>query len=231
MTTAILPRLVGPLILGLAGVAVLLSLGFWQLSRLAEKEAQITEIAAQITAAPVALPARPQAARDRFMPVAVSGQFTGDAVHVLASQRAAGTGTHLIAVFETDDGRRILIDRGFLPDADRTRLDGQGGPASVLGNLHWPRDADRYTPAPDLARGLWFSRDVGPVAAHLGTEEVLIVARTEAPAPPALRPVPVAVEGIRNDHLEYAITWFALALVWAGMTVFLMWRIRRDSQA
>lgn len=231
MTTAILPRLVGPLIIGLAGIAVLLSLGFWQLSRLAEKEAQIAEIAAQITAAPATLPARPQPARDRFMPVAVSGRFTGDAVHVLASQRAAGTGTHLIALFETDDGRRILVDRGFLADADRARLDGQGGPATVLGNLHWPRDADRYTPAPDLARGLWFSRAVAPIAAHLDTEEVLVVARAETPAPPALRPVPVSIEGIRNDHLEYAITWFALALVWAGMTVFLMWRIRRDSQA
>lgn len=225
-------RYLGPVILGIAGVAVLASLGFWQLSRLAEKRAQIAEIEAMIGAEPVPLPADPQPARDRYLPVRAEGRFTGEAVTVLASQRAAGTGVHVIGVLETDDGRRVLVDRGFLPDDARAGFDADSGPVTVQGNLDWPRDADRFTPAPDLGRGLWFSRAVEPIAAHLDSAPVMIVARAQSPAPAAaLRPVPVTAEGVRNDHLEYAITWFALALTWAGMTVFLMWRIRRETSA
>ena len=226
-----LRRLIGPLVLGVAGVAVLMSLGFWQLSRLDEKRVLIAEIEAQIVAAPVALPDAPEPERDRYMPVHAEGRFTGEMVHVLASQRGAGTGTHVIAVLETQGGRRVLVDRGFLPDAARPGFAGENGDVRVIGNLHWPRDADRYTPEPDLARGLWFAREVAPIAAHLGSEPVLIVARAEQPPLAELRPVPVGVESIPNDHLEYAITWFTLAIAWAGMTLYLLWRIRREGRA
>ena len=57
---------------------------------------------------------------------------------------------------------------------------------------------------------------------------LLIVARTVEGAPvPGLEPQPLGVD-IRNDHLEYAITWFLLAAVWAAMSLYLIWRLRRD---
>lgn len=218
-------RLIFPLIIGVAGVAVLLSLGFWQLSRLAEKEAVIAEIEARIGAAPVVLPIVPDPEADRYLPVMATGRYTGEAVHVLSSRREAGTGSHVIAVLETETGRRVLVDRGFLPEAARAGADLTADGVEVEGNLHWPRDADSYTPAPDLGRGLWFSRAVAPIAAHLATEEVMIVARHENRTLPGLQPAGVTTIDIKNDHLEYAITWFLLALTWAGMTLFLLWRI------
>jgi surfeit locus 1 family protein len=222
-------RLILPLIFGIAGVAVLMALGFWQLSRLDEKQAVIAEIEARIGAAPVVLPEAPEEARDRYLPVVVEGRYTGEAAHVLSSQREQGTGSRVIAVFETTEGRRVLVDRGFLPDAARVGADLASGPVTVSGNLHWPRDATDSTPPPDMGRGLWFSRAPGPLATHLGTEEVLMVARRDGAAVPGLTTMPVATIDIRNDHLEYAITWFLLALVWAGMTGFLLWRIRRGT--
>ena len=224
-------RLIGPLVLGIAGVAVLMSLGFWQVSRMEEKRVVIEAIEARIMDAPVALPEAPEPERDRYLPVRAEGRFTGEVVHVLSAQRALGTGTHVIAVFETTGGARVLVDRGFLPDAQRPGFAPGDGEALVIGNLHWPRDADRHTPAPDLARGLWFAREVDPIAAHLGTEPVLIVARAEEPPAPRLRPVPVGTEGIPDNHFEYAVTWFLLAVAWAGMTLYLLWRIRREDGA
>jgi surfeit locus 1 family protein len=220
-------RMIPSLLLGLVGVAVLLSLGFWQLSRLDQKLAQIAVIEARIGDAPAPLPAESDPAADRYRPVVVSGGYTGEAVHVLASREGVGPGSRVIAVFETEDARRILIDRGFLPEAARagTQL-APVGPLTVTGNLDWPQDADRFTPAPDFARGLWFSREVEPIAAHLGTEPLMVVARADAPVA-ALAPVPLDSANVRNDHLHYAITWFLLAAVWAGMTLFLLWRIRQ----
>lgn len=222
-------RLILPLVFGIAGVAVLMSLGFWQLSRLDEKQAVIAEIEARIDAAPVALPEAPDEARDRYLPVYTEGSYTGEAVHVLSSLRELGTGSRVIAVLETAEGRRLLVDRGFMPDRARPEADFTSGPVEVTGNLHWPRDATSLTPPPDMERGLWFSRTVAPLATHLGTEEVLIIARQDGSPVPGLTTMPVATIDIRNDHLEYAITWFLLALVWAGMTGFLLWRIRRGT--
>ena len=63
------------------------------------------------------------------------------------------------------------------------------------------------------------------MAAKLNAEALLIVARSETGD--AIEPMPVDSSAIPNDHLNYAITWFLLASVWAGMTVLLLWRIRR----
>jgi surfeit locus 1 family protein len=42
-------------------------------------------------------------------------------------------------------------------------------------------------------------------------------------------PMPLDTSAIPNDHWQYAVTWFSLALVWFVMTVFLLWRIRQQS--
>lgn len=221
-------RLWGAVLFGIAGCAVLLALGFWQLARLDQKQALIAGIAAQLDAQPAAVPERANALADRWRPVTAEGQFTGEAVHVLSSRPGLGPGSRVIAVLETGGGRRLLVDRGFLPEGARRGADLAGGPAVVTGNLDWPRDADGFTPEPDLGRGLWFSRAAQPIAAHLGTEPVMIVARTVSGADvPGLVPTPLGID-IRNDHLEYAITWFLLALVWAAMSLYLVWRVRRD---
>lgn len=222
-----LARMFPSLIFGLAGVAVLMALGFWQLSRLDEKLAQIAAIEARIGDAPGALPAAPDPVADRFRPVAAEGRHTGEVVHVLSSREGFGPGSRVIGAFETEAGRRILVDRGYLPEAARGGTDFESGPVAITGNLDWPRDADGYTPEPDMARGLWFSREVEPIAAHLDTEPVMMVARTDAPVP-GLVPTPIDGADLRNDHLEYAITWFLLAAAWSGMTVFLLWRIRQN---
>jgi surfeit locus 1 family protein len=96
--------------------------------------------------------------------------------------------------------------------------------ARVEGNLHWPQDTNAFTPPPDEKSGLWFARDVPAMAAALNTEPTLIVA--SAPTGEGIAPVPVDTSGIPNDHWGYAIQWFLLAVTWAGMTLFLLWRIR-----
>jgi surfeit locus 1 family protein len=220
-------RLIGAAAFGIAGVAVLVGLGLWQLGRLDEKLALIARIEARIGADPVPLPPAPDPEADRYRPVTVAGRFTGEVAHVLSARPGAGPGSRVIAVLEAEDGRRLMIDRGFLPEALRPALT-VSGEALLTGTLDWPRDADAYTPAPDLGRNLWFSRAAAPLAAHLRAEPLLIVARrVEGAEAPGLVPQPVSID-IRNDHLEYAITWFLLALVWAAMSLYLLRRLWRD---
>jgi surfeit locus 1 family protein len=226
MTGAIKWRMISVVIFGAAGIAVLVSLGVWQVQRLAWKEAVLADIEARIAAAPVALPAQADPIIDRYLPVRATGIIGDDHVRVLVSQRRVGAGYRIIAALELPDGRRVLVDRGILPVADSVPPAPQT-PVTVTGNLHWPEERDSFTPANDLDDNIWFSRDVAVLADHLATEPLLIIARDTDPADAAITPLPVTIDNIPNDHLSYAITWFSLALVWLGMTLFLLWRIRR----
>lgn len=220
-------KLIGALVLGLGGCAILVALGVWQVQRLHWKEGILAEIQSRIAAAPVALPAAPDPEEDRYLPVRVAGDYTGQELHVLTSNREDGAGYRVIAGFQTDAGRRIMVDRGFIPQADKD-APRPAGPAEVTGNLHWPDETDSFTPAPELDRNIWFARDVPKMAEALGTEPLLVVARSDTGQ--GIRALPVGTEGIPNDHLQYAITWFSLAAIWAGMTLLLLWRIRRRDE-
>jgi surfeit locus 1 family protein len=216
-------RLISVAVFGAVGIAILVSLGVWQMQRLAWKEGVLADIEARIAAAPVSLPDQPDAVADRYLPVGVTGVFEGEVVRVLVSQRGIGAGYRIISALETDTGRRVLVDRGVLPVSETLPAVPMGA-VQVIGNLHWPDERDGFTPANDVAGNIWFAREVDVLAAYLETEALLVIARTVTPADAAVTPLPVAVEGIPNDHLSYAITWFLLALVWLGMTVFLLSR-------
>lgn len=217
-------RMIIPLLFGVLGVAILVSLGIWQVQRLQWKQAVLAEIDARIGAAAVDLPSRPDPDADKFLPVKSEGQLTGEQLDVLVSRKQIGAGYRVIAVLELMDGRRVLLDRGFLVEAARG-LPREVTALTVEGNLLWPDEVDGFTPAPDASRGIWFARDLPAMAAALNAEPLLIVARTETGD--GIEPMPVDSSTIPNDHLNYAITWFLLALVWVGMTVLLLWRMRR----
>ena len=216
--------MIAPLLFGVVGCAFLIGLGVWQLQRLQWKTAILTEIATRLEAAPGPLPESPSAEADRYLRVRLSGEIEPGEIHVYTSAPPRGVGYRVIVPVALPDGRTILLDRGFVPIGEKDgprRL----GPVTVEGSLDWPRETDRFTAAPDLRKNIWFARDVPAMAAALGTSPVLVVtAASDDPGAP--QPLPVTVN-IPNDHLGYAITWFGLAAVWAGMTLYLLWRIKR----
>jgi surfeit locus 1 family protein len=214
------------LILGLSGAGVLTGLGIWQVQRLQWKEAIIAAAETMIAADPVALPANPDPVLDRYRAVKVAGTFTGQEAHVLTSTREDGPGFLVLASFRTTDGRLILVDRGFVPEVAKAALR-PPRPVELTGNLNWPDDVTPSTPPYDPDRAIWYGRDVAGIAAALGTEPVLVIARSDTGD--GVLPRGVSTEGFRNDHLNYAITWFSLAVVWLGMTLLLLWRIRTRS--
>lgn len=219
-------RLIFPVVLGLAGVAVLLSLAVWQLQRMDWKNAILADINARLAGAAQPLPAAPNPQDDKYRPVFVQGRFTGEVLFVLSGMKDLGGGVQVMAVLQTDSGRRVLVDRGFLPDQEKAKplivTDAQ-----IEGNLHWPDETTPHTPPPDAKTGLWFARDVPAMAAQMQTEAVLIVARTDTGDGIIARPVDSST--IPNDHWGYAVTWFLLAATWTVMTAALIWRIRKPA--
>ncbi|KIX16878.1 MULTISPECIES: SURF1 family protein [Paracoccus] len=220
-------RYLFPLILGVVGCAVLIYLGLWQLDRRAWKEDMLADITAGIQADPVPLPDAIDPSM-KYLPVTVSGTTTGAEIDVLSHTREQGAGYQIVSRFVTDDGRAILLDRGFVPQEAR-RIDRPPVRLQVTGNLHWPQDASSSTPAPNMDENIWFARDVDAMALTLDTLPVLVVASAVEGDNQGARPLPVAIEGIPNNHLSYAVQWFLIAATWAVMTLALIWRIRQRS--
>lgn len=224
-------RLLFPLIIGIGGLAILIYLGTWQVQRVAWKEALLAEIEDRIAAEPVALPEAPDPEVDRYLPVQISGQFAPEPrARMLASRRQIGAVHRNIAVFDTDNAGRILVDIGWTED-DVTPPALPTSPITLTGNLDWPREADGFTPEPDLATDFWFARDVQAMAAAYDTRDILLVLRQMPQTDLGTTPWPVDTAGIPNDHLQYAITWFSLAAIWIMMTALFLWRSRTQRQA
>lgn len=211
-------------IFGLAGLAILLFLGTWQVQRLTWKQEILATIESRIAGEAIALPVVPDPVADKYQPVQLDGTFAEGELHVLVSVKRVGPGYRIIAPFVTTEGRRILVDRGFVA-TELKNAERPVGAAVIVGNLHWPEEVDGYTPEADKAGNIWFAREVPEMAEALGTEPVLVIARDPIPGS-GVTPLPVDTAGIPNDHLQYAITWFSLAVVWAAMIVYFLRRSR-----
>ena len=222
-------RYIFALIFGAVGVGILVALGSWQMDRLAWKEGILADIEARIAADPVALPDDPDPEADRYLPVRVSGRLGDRALRVLVSQKQVGAGYRVISPLDTESGRRILLDRGFIKVSEDIPASPEGV-VTITGNLHWPEDRNDSTPENDVADNTWFARDLGQMAGVLETEPLMVVAREVSFSDAPVTPLPVDTGGIPNDHLEYAVTWYSLAAIWAAMTGYLLWRTRKTEK-
>ncbi|WP_299688211.1 SURF1 family protein [uncultured Tateyamaria sp.] len=216
------------LIVGLAGTGILISLGVWQVQRLTWKQDLLARIEAQIDADPVPLRAAVEPDFQRYAPVTVTGTFGDTHIRMLASRRNIGPVHRIIRPFNTDEFGPVLVDTGWQRDGAAV-LPPPQSKMTLTGNLDAPQEADGFTPAPDLDANLWFARDVPAMAATLGTAPVLVVLRDAPETDLGVTPWPVDTAGIPNDHLQYAITWFSLALIWAAMTGYFLLRTRRGA--
>ena len=211
-------------IFALAGAAVMVSLGLWQLDRLAWKEGKLDQIAKALAADPVPLGDLVASDDTAFTPVVLEGRLGSVELFVLTSSRDYGAGYRVIAPFETLGGRSVLLDRGYVTLEGRAAFRPVQEGIQVTGTLHIPDDRNSSTPENDVDGNIWFARDVDDMAAILGTDPVLVVAMSDTGQ--GVLPMPVDPATIPNNHLSYAIQWFLFATVWVGVTSVLAWRIR-----
>ena len=213
------PRL-WPTVATLAGLLILLSLGTWQLQRLAWKRDLIARAEAQLAAPAVALDPDEGSALD-YRRVSATGTYLHDRAFAFGFSAEDGRpGGRLVTPFQLADGRIVLVDRGWLPEdllppQVPGGLDPQGEVA-LEGIARWRGDVGAgwfaLEDSPDQRR--WYNWNVPAMAQALGVplEPVeIVLERSEGPAGlPKAEPVSVAFP---NDHLSYAMTWYGLALV------------------
>ncbi|HBR26414.1 MAG TPA: hypothetical protein DD732_05190 [Rhizobiales bacterium] len=219
--------LLGFTALALAALAVLIGLGVWQLERLQWKEGLIAEIEARSTGAPITIAEALAIARQGRDPdyyrVGVEGRFHHDKERYLFAQSLAdGTpGWHVITPLETTGGDMVLVDRGFVPDVLKeasSRASGQvEGVVTVTGIVRSPEIQGSFVPDNEPEANRWFWRDLGAMARSMFPEGTVEMAPFFLDAEKSDVPGGWPEGGqtrleLPNNHLQYAITWFLLAL-------------------
>jgi cytochrome oxidase assembly protein ShyY1 len=222
----------GFVVFTLVMLALFVGLGIWQLQRRAQKHALIAALTERLAAAPGPLPPptewptlRP--AQDEFKRVRFSAIYpalpdamvysSGSAVR----EDVAGPGTWAFLPARLPTGETVVINTGFVQNTmqDRSQQDRAVArlvtpePLALTGYLRFPEKAGLLTPAETIATRLWFTRDHLAMAAVLGWGEVApFYIDLEAPVPANGIPKPGPLEvHLKDDHLQYAITWFTLA--------------------
>ena len=235
--TAVVP----PAIVVLAVAAGLVWLGQWQVGRLAWKEALIRTVEERTVAPPVPLPPRADWAALKpdgyeYRRVSATGSFDhAEEVHVyrpLISARGAyhGLGDIVLAPFHLASGGTVIVNRGFVPNErldPTTRPAGQvAGPVTITGLMRAPQERNGFTPADDTARNQWFTADPAAVATFYGIGDAapFVVDEDAGQAPGGLPQGGETVLDFPNSHLQYALTWFGLALALLGAFGVWAWR-------
>jgi surfeit locus 1 family protein len=230
----------GLLIPALLVFAVLMALGTWQIERKSWKEGLIAALTERLAAPPAALPApatwpRLDPASDEYRRVTFTATFDhGKEALIYAAASAfrpdvpgGGTGDWVFTPARLPDGAYVIVNRGFVPEARKdaaSRTAGQIASAvEIVGVMRWPDARHWFSPADDLQHNMWFTRDPLAIAAAKGLGSVApFYVEQESPTPPGGLPQPgKLVVRLRNEHLQYAVTWYGLALVL--VVVFAVW--------
>ncbi|MGI8525579.1 MAG: SURF1 family protein, partial [Pseudolabrys sp.] len=209
------------------------------------KEDLMEKIGARLAAAPANLPPREQWARldqaaDEFRRVTFPAEFLNDKEALVYTSGSAfrpdvsGQGYWVFTPARLPGGSIAVVNRGFVP-ADRkdpaSREQGAlAGSVDVTGVMRWPEVRGLVTPADEPDKNLWYLRDHRLMAAAKNWGAVApFYIDQEAPVPPGGLPRAgrLSLE-LPNNHLQYALTWFGLALALAGVYItWLVGRLRR----
>ena len=226
-------------------MAILIGLGIWQLDRKTWKENLVTTVTTRIARPPQDLP--PRANWERLVPAGNEYSRVAFPAEFLEGQEAfvytagsslrpdvVGQGFWVFSPARLAGGSIVMVNRGFVP-TDRkdvaTRAAGTPrGSVDIVGYMRWPEARGLFTPADDVKSNVWYVRDPKAMAeAHKWSVAAPFYIDQEAPLPPGGLPRPGRIDvKLPNNHLQYALTWFGLALALAGVyVVWLAGRLRR----
>jgi len=216
-----------PTVVSVPAFIILLGLGTWQVQRLHWKENLIAERTARTTAAPIALPQAsehlsPAALDDLdFRRATATGEFRHDQEMYLAARTMEGAvGYQIVTPLQLADGSAVLVNRGWVPDIRKDpakRADGQvSGTVTIDGAIRAPGVQHWLQPDNEPERNIWFWNDLPAMAVHAGIPpDHLVPVFLEAGPAPNPGGLPIGGQThvtLPNDHLQYAITWYALAV-------------------
>lgn len=228
----------------IAGVAfaVLISLGTWQMRRLAWKEALIATIDQRIASPPAPLAEIEtlfaKTGDVDYRPVSASGTFVNEGERHFFATFDGASGFYVYTPLRLDDGRYVFVNRGFVP-YDRKEPSSRPeslpkGALTITGLARNPLGGKPsfIVPDNDPARNIFYWKDLGVMASTAGLPAgaavlPFFIDADKRPNPGGLPEGGVTMTEQPNNHLQYALTWYGLAAALLAVTGLALRRRRR----
>lgn len=229
----------------LIALGVLITLGNWQKDRLAWKETLLSKIETQLDAEPIPF----EALLDKFdagvdiayVPVQLSGEFMHDKEqHYFATYKGA-SGYFVYTPLQLEGRNEIVFgNRGFIPfdlKDPATRLAGQTKGIQSLKGVTRVAPSEKpssVVPNNDLGKNIYYWKDISNMSAQAGlktTGQVVnfFVDLDNAPNKGGFPIGGVTRIDLPNNHLQYMVTWYGIALTLLGVYVAYIIQWRRKS--
>ncbi len=217
-----------PILTGIAvliALAILVTLGTWQVERLHWKEGLLADIAERRATAPVPLSdIEAMAAKGtdiEYREVTASGVYDNSRErHFFATWRGQ-TGFYVYTPLQLADGRFLFVNRGFVPYDNKEpemRMQGQlTGEQTVTGlaRARLPGKPSWVVPDNDVAKNIFYWKDLDVMASSTGLDKAAVVPffidADDTPNPKGMPIGGVTEVNLPNNHLQYAFTWYGLA--------------------
>ncbi|KAL1837065.1 hypothetical protein VTJ49DRAFT_4317 [Mycothermus thermophilus] len=202
-------------------------LGCWQVKRLAWKTDLIAKCEDRIVRPPLPLPPRvdPDAVADfDFRRVYATGRFRHDQEMLVGPRMREGEqGYMVVTPLEREDGAKVLVNRGWVAkskaDQAKRRAGLPQGEVTVEGLIRKPWKKNMFTPENRPDKGEFYFPDVKEMAGLTGSQPIWIEQTMDPDYFQLLeyleKGVPVgrpAEVNLRNNHVQYIITWYGLSL-------------------
>lgn len=217
----------------LVALAILLSLGTWQMERLAWKEALLAQLDERVHSAPVSLAEMEKLAAEGgdvdYRPVAATGRFDNSRErHFLATWRGE-SGFYIYTPLSLADGRFLFVNRGFVPYENKEpemRVLGQLTDTVTVKGLARARLSEKpssLVPENDPAKNIFYWKDLTAMATSTGLDPAKVVPffvdADKTPNPAGFPIGGVTLIDLPNNHLQYAVTWYGLAAALAAISL------------
>ncbi|MGD1876586.1 MAG: SURF1 family protein [Kiloniellaceae bacterium] len=222
----------------LAALVILVGLGSWQVQRLFWKQDQIVLRQERAEGPAIPLPdSFPEPAAVEFTRVTLDGQFLhGQEFYLGARTESGRVGLNVVTPFALDDGRTILVNRGWVPEEKRDpaaraegQLQGEVTIEALLRTGGW-KGFDFAKPPNKPEDRFYFWLDL-PVMAAGVDRPIITDVYADAVASDIPGGYPIGGQTrihLKNDHLEYAITWYSFAVIL--MVIYVLFHYRREDE-
>lgn len=206
-----------PLLLTILAFVILLSLGFWQIARLQEKELFLSSMKNNLNNPPIDI--KTLSGNKLYAKIRAKGYFlVGKNLH-LYGRRSMSTekdGYYLVTPFQTDDNKIILVVLGWFAGRHKKNIDNIIDNSMEITGVILPGEKTKlFVLDNDVKNNVWFTLDLTQASDVLGLklEDFYLVMEGNNNRSDILKSLSIEnLLNVRNNHLEYAITWFALAI-------------------
>jgi surfeit locus 1 family protein len=212
--------------LALLAIAGLVALGLWQLERRTWKLALIAQVERRLSGAPLPAPGPAMwpgiGKDDAYTRVTVHGTYAHDRETLVQAATTLGSGYWVLTPLATDAGFTVLVNRGFVPPDRKARPQLPAGLVTVTGLLRITEPGGGFLRSNDPAADRWYSRDVAAIAARRQLNRTApYFVDADAASEPGWPRGGLTVIAFANSHLQYALTWFAMAAMLAGVSLWM----------